>query len=74
MPSRKGMGNRLENCRLKIIHLDIMVKDKFVTQIPYPYCPLFPIDLEELKSFVFEKRPSLKNKDFKIEFPNNKVK
>ena len=74
MSYKTRMGNGMENSGLKIIHLDIMVKDKFVTQIPYPYCPLFPIDLEELKSFVLEKRPSLKNKDFKIEFSNNKVK
>ena len=63
-----------ENSGLKIIYLDIMVKDRFVTQIPYPHCTLFPIDSEELKNFVLEKRPSLKNKDFRIEFSNNKVK
>ena len=73
MSYKTRMGNGMENSGLKIIHLDIMVKDKFVTQIPYPYCPLFPIDSEELKSFVLEKRPSLKNKDSKIEFSNNKV-
>nr|DAP89541.1 MAG TPA: hypothetical protein [Caudoviricetes sp.] len=64
----------MENSGLKIIYLDIMIKDRFITQIPYPYCPLFPIDSEELRSFIEDKRPSLKNKDFRIEFSNNKVK
>ena len=64
----------MENSGLKIIYLDIMIKDRFITQIPYPYCPLFPIDLEELRSFIEDKRPSLKNKDFRIEFSNNKVR
>lgn len=74
MSYKTRMGNRMENSGLKIIYLDIMVKDRFVTQIPYPHCTLFPIDSEELKNFVLEKRPSLKNKDFRIEFSNNKVK
>lgn len=74
MSYKTRMGNRMENSGLKIIYLDIMVKDRFVTQIPYPHCTLFPIDSEELKIFVLEKRPSLKNKDFRIEFSNNKVK
>lgn len=74
MSYKTRMGNRMENSGLKIIYLDIMVKDRFVTQIPYQHCTLFPIDSEELKNFVLEKRPSLKNKDFRIEFSNNKVK
>ena len=64
----------MENSGLKSLYLDIMIKDRFITQIPYPYCPLFPIDSEELRSFIEDKRPSLKNKDFRIEFSNNKVK
>lgn len=74
MSYKTRMGNWMENSGLKIIYLDIMIKDRFITQIPYPYCPLFPIDSEELRSFIEDKRPSLKNKDFRIEFSNNKVK
>ena len=34
----------------------------------FKYCPLFPIDSEELVKFVLEKRPTLKGKPFRIAF------
>ena len=58
----------------KWIYLDIMVKGKFYKQIPMQYCPLFPIEEEDLIKFVLDRLPSLKNKDFTINFSNNKVK
>lgn len=34
----------------------------------YEYCPLFPIEERELHDFVVSKRPTLRNKNFRIEF------
>lgn len=51
--------------------LDIMIKGTFICQIQMPYCPLFPLDEKEVSDYVTEKRPSLKGKDFTIEFSTN---
>lgn len=73
MSYKTRMGDGMENSGLKTIYLDIMIRDKFITQIPYPYCPLFPIDMEEAEKYILEKRPSLRGKTFNIAFSNNKV-
>lgn len=52
----------------KILKFDVMLNGRFVHSFKYEYCPLFPIDSEELKAFVLKKMPTLKNKDFRIEF------
>lgn len=57
----------------KVIYLDIMIRGLFVCQLPYKYCPLFRIEIEELEKFVLEKRPTLRNKKFVIAFSNNRV-
>ena len=41
---------------------------RFICTLFYKYCPLFPIDSEELVKFVLEKRPTLKGKPFRIAF------
>ena len=46
----------------------IMLDGRFVCTLKYKYSPLFPIDFEELKKFILKKRPTLKGKDFRIEF------
>lgn len=57
----------------RVVYLDIMLRDLFVCQLTYRYCPLFPIESEELRKFVLEKRPTLRNKKFTIAFSNNRV-
>lgn len=57
----------------KVIYLDIMIKDRFVCQLTYEYCPLFPIEEKDVIDFVLKKRPSLKRKKFTIEFSNNRI-
>ena len=47
---------------------DIMLNGRFVCTLKYKYCTLFPIDLEYLKKFILNKRPSLKGKDYRIAF------
>lgn len=46
---------------MKTFTFDIMLNGRFV-------CALFPIDLEDLKKFILNKRPSLKGKDYRIAF------
>ena len=57
----------------KWIYLDIMIGDKFYQQLPMQYCPLFPIEEEDVVKFVLDRLPSLKNKRFTINFSNTKV-
>lgn len=47
---------------------DVMLNGRFICTLFYKYCPLFPIDSEELVKFVLEKRPTLKGKPFRIAF------
>ena len=56
-----------------IIYLDIMIGGRFVRQIPYEYCPLFPIDSDEVKEYVEKKCPSLCGKSFNINFSNQRI-
>ena len=57
----------------KIVYLDIMLGERFWAQLEYKYCPLFPIDTNDVQEFVVSKFPSLRHKDFKIKFSNNKI-
>ena len=67
----------------KKVLLDIMEKGRFLCQMVYDKRG-FPESigggkfvevhrLEDLKKFVYEKRPSLRGRDIRIEFSNNKV-
>jgi hypothetical protein len=53
---------------MKIFVFDIMLNGKFICTLKYKYRALFPIDFEDLEKFVFQKRPTLKGKDFRIAF------
>ena len=55
------------------VFLDIMIQDKFYNQLTYYYSELFIIDADEVKAFVLQKLPTLKNKEFTIKFTNNKI-
>ena len=52
----------------KTLVFDVMLDGRFVHTFRYQYCPLFPIDEEELEKFVTDRLPTLKGKDFKIVF------
>lgn len=58
----------------KWIYLDIMLGDKFYQQLPMKYCPFFALKEEEVRKFVLDRLPTLKNKKFRINFSNDKVK
>ena len=55
------------------VYLDIMVNGKFYKQLTYNYSKLFIIDADEVKTFVLQKLPTLKNKEFTIKFTTNKI-
>ncbi len=53
----------------KILNFDVMLNGRFVHSFRYEYCPSISNRFrEELKAFVLKKMPTLKNKDFRIEF------
>lgn len=53
---------------MKTLIFDVMLNWRFVCTLRYKYCPLFPIDSEELVKLVLSKRPTLKGKPFRIAF------
>lgn len=53
---------------MKTLIFDVMLGDRYVCTLHYEYCPLFPIEERELHDFVVSKRPTLRNKPFRIEF------
>ena len=66
----------------KHILLDIMLNGRFICQLKYEGMPfpelidgkVVPVyDTEDMARFVFEKRPSLRGKDIKIEFSSQKT-
>lgn len=53
---------------MKTLVFDVMLDGRFIHTFRYQYCPLFPIDEQELEKFVTDRLPTLKGKDFKIVF------
>lgn len=53
---------------MEILTFDVMLGDRYVCTMRYRYCSLFPVSAEELRKFVISKRPTLRDKDFRIEF------
>ena len=68
-----------KNCKItrkkgyEIIYLDVMIKDKFICQLTFQYCPLFKISHDEVVKFVLENRPNLIKQEFQIFFSENRV-
>lgn len=58
---------------MKQMLLDVILYGRFVCQVTFCYCPLWPFDLADIEACVVEKRPSLNGKPFKVEFSNNRV-
>ena len=50
------------------LEFDFMLDGRYICTMAYKYCPLFPIEEERLKRFIETKRPSLRGKDYHIEF------
>lgn len=45
-----------------------MIKGRFYRQLKYTFCPLRPIQLNEVYDFIMEKLPSLSGKKWNFEF------
>lgn len=57
-----------------MVYLDIMQGDRFLCQLPYEYCPLFPLNAREVADYVLTRRPSLKGRpNITIAFSDNRV-
>ena len=64
---------------MQTLTLDIMLGDRFVCTLRYKHNPAFILTIKELADFVVSKRPTLRNKPFRIFFAkknnfNNKTK
>lgn len=57
----------------KTIYVDVMVDDRFYCQVPYEYCPLWPIDVQAVGDYVRERKPGLRKKKFKMAFSNQRI-
>lgn len=53
---------------MKKLVFDVMLGERFVRTFRYEYCPLFPIDSDDLCVFVEKKMPTLKGKPYTIHF------
>lgn len=58
---------------MQTIYIDIMEGQRFLCQLPYRYCPLWPLDLETIGQYVYEKKPSLRNRNIHMELSANRV-
>ena len=62
------------NSGTKTVYLDIMKDGAFYQQIPYSYCPLWPVDVLKIQKYVLDKMPSLCGHKFTIALTNNRVR
>ena len=53
---------------MQTLTLDIMLGDRFVCTLRYKHNPAFILTIKELADFVVSKRPTLRNKPFRIFF------
>lgn len=47
---------------------DVMVEGRYVGTLTYNYCPLFPLDGNELMKYTESKLPYLNGKNYEIKF------
>lgn len=53
---------------METLIFDVMLDERFIKTFKYEYCPLFPLEENELRDFVISKLPTLRNKNFQILF------
>lgn len=53
---------------METLVFDVMLYERFVCTLSYRFNPVFPINRKELHNFVVSKRPTLRNKPFRIVF------
>lgn len=50
----------------KTLFIDVMCKGRFVMTFRYQYCPLFTIDLNDVRNKLLAQRPSLRGKQLEL--------
>lgn len=58
--------NHSNNKAKSLRKFDVMMDDKFICEISIKYCPLFPIEENEITTEILRKRPTLRNKIKKV--------
>lgn len=51
---------------MKKVKFDIMYKGRFVCTMTYEFNPIFKFSFDDLFEFIYQKRPSLRNKKIEI--------
>jgi len=62
------------NSGTKTVYLDIMKDGAFYQQIPYSYCPLWPVDILKVQKYVLVHMPSLRGHKVNIAFTDKRVR
>lgn len=57
----------------KTVYLDIMEGARFICQLPFRYCSLWPIDYREISKYIYSKRPSLRGRNIHVEFSDCRI-
>lgn len=58
----------MKTTELKTLYFDVMLDGMFQRTLQYKYYKNIPIDESKLKEYVEKKMPTLKGKNFTIEF------
>lgn len=56
----------------EVVYVDVMLNGRFYRQLKYSYCPLFPIRLEDLTEFVENECPTLRGKNYTLNFSDKR--
>ena len=59
--------------QIQTVYVDLMERGKHIGQIPYHFCPLWGVNLQEVRKYVLEKRPSLRNRAFSIKLSDKRI-
>ena len=64
----KNKKTKLNLLKMKkeYITFDVMLEDRFVCTMRMPHPSIMILDPEEARQFIISKRPSLRNKNFRI--------
>ena len=68
--------NKTTQATQRILKFDVadVKTDRFICTMKMPFNPLFKLTVQQVIDFVFQKRPSLINREIVIEIPQNKIK
>ena len=62
----RKIGRKIEG--MEVLDFDVMCDGKYITSMRYPYCRLFVIKEDELRKYIESYLPTLKGKNYHIEY------